>query len=203
MVVLAAAVVVAVADLVLRVGARPPLLVAGVLDEAAHAATATLVVLVLRPLLSGPTAAAAVVAAVLVDVDHVPGTLLGQSWLTDGVPRPYPHSLLTVALLAAGAVLVRARGGESSRRRRLVGRLLAGAALGVTVHLARDLATGPGVALGWPLSSAAVTVPYVLYAGAVAALAVAGVLVAAGGRGRVPASPPTSVASLRGSASDD
>jgi hypothetical protein len=55
-----------------------------------------------------------------------------------------------------------------------------GLSFGVSIHVLRDLATGPGVALGAPFSEAAVGVPYIAYALALVLLAGAAVL--AGGR---------------------
>jgi inner membrane protein len=49
--------------------------------------------------------------------------------------------------------------------------LLLGAAAGVLLHLLRDVATGPGVPLLWPLSDASARVPYWTYAVLVLALA--------------------------------
>jgi inner membrane protein len=41
---------------------------------------------------------------------------------------------------------------------------LSGLALGVGLHLVRDLATGPGVPLWWPVEDDGVLVPYAWYA---------------------------------------
>jgi inner membrane protein len=74
--------------------------------------------------------------------------------LTDGLPRPASHALLTVGLLAAVGYLL-----PGERRPYALG-----AAFGVGAHLCRDVATGPGVALFWPLTSAVVKAPYVVFA---------------------------------------
>jgi inner membrane protein len=53
-----------------------------------------------------------------------------------------------------------------------------GLSFGVALHLFRDLATGPGASLFWPLTGTVVTVPYAVYATALA-LAVAAVAASA------------------------
>src|SRR5207248_688234 len=83
----------------------------------------------------------AMAGAGLIDVEHVPAES-GLSRPPPGGTRPRPHSLASVAALAAVATC------SSGRRRSLV----AGAAFGVLTHLLRDLATGDaGVPLAWPL----------------------------------------------------
>jgi membrane-bound metal-dependent hydrolase YbcI (DUF457 family) len=116
-------------------------LTAGLLDETAHLLTTLFVVLAIGGLLVDKLLVPALIASVAIDLDHIPGEL-GQRWLTAGAPRPYTHSLLTIAvvLLAAGLW----------RRRRLI---LLGVALGLALHFWRDTAEpGTGVALLWPLS---------------------------------------------------
>ena len=67
---------------------------------------------------------------------------LGHDFLTRGTPRPYTHSLLTIAVVLMLAVLWR-------RRRDL----FLGIALGLVFHFWRDLSEyGSGVALLWPFS---------------------------------------------------
>jgi inner membrane protein len=128
-----------------------------IVDWPAHLATCLLLLMGLAAASKSPRpavfAAGAVVAAIAIDVDHIPN-YLGSQGLTAGEPRPYPHSLLMVGALVLIARLARGRLREASF----------GAAFGVAAHLLRDLATGPGVALLWPLSSAVVTVPYVVFA---------------------------------------
>lgn len=157
--------VVGVADALIK-DTKPPTIVLGALDEPAHVATTVLLVVAVARRAPAGFVVAAVIASVGLDLDHVPG-YLGTDALTAGTPRPYSHSLATVMLLSAGAVL--ARGGGRA--------VLAGVAFGVLAHLIRDTATGTGVALLWPLSSEAVRVSYGWYAGGVVALAAAGVLV--------------------------
>jgi inner membrane protein len=67
------------------------------------------------------------------------------------------HCLLTVLVLLVGASVV--------RRGRTV---LAALAAGVALHLLRDLGTGPGVPLLWPVSGASVLVPHSCYLGVLA-----------------------------------
>jgi inner membrane protein len=120
--------------------------VLGAVDEAAHLATGVLV-LGRRP------AAEVLAASVLIDADHVPKEWFGADWLTRGTPRPYTHSLATVA--AAFALGRRA------------------AALALLAHLLRDMSDPTtGVALLWPVSRRGLSLrqgAYHLAAGALAA----------------------------------
>ena len=110
-------------------------------DEPAHLATAMVFLLALLTIVRTPRPkvsflVAAVVASVAIDLDHIPG-LLGWQGLTEGVPRPYTHSLVTpVALIVVGQLA----GGR-------VKPVAFGAAFGVLAHLFRDLFTGPGLAI--------------------------------------------------------
>lgn len=128
-----------------------------IVDWPAHLATCLLLLMGLTAVSRSPRpavfAAGAVVATIAIDADHIPN-YLGWHGLTAGEPRPYPHSLLMVGVLMLIAGLSRGRLREATF----------GAAFGVGAHLLRDLATGPGVALLWPVSSTAVTVPYVIFA---------------------------------------
>lgn len=124
----------------------------GPLDETAHLATTVLVLWALGRRVGSRLWLPALIASVAIDVDHIPGQL-GVDWLTAGTPRPYTHSLTTVlvALLLSAAW----------PRRRDVFR---GVALGLTIHLFRDLAEhGSGVALLWPLSDHAFRLPHWVY----------------------------------------
>jgi inner membrane protein len=123
--------------------------VAGALDPLAHLATAVIVLVALRPPV--PVAVAAGVAVVAIDIDHIP-SYLGWDGLTASNGRPYTHSAALVVVLLAVAF--------ASRRVRLVA---LGAALGVTLHLWRDLVTGPGIPLVWPLAAGGVRLPYLVY----------------------------------------
>jgi inner membrane protein len=101
----------------------------------------------------------------LIDLDHVPFYLWG-ALLADPNGRPVTHSLATVVVLLA----------LSAVRRLRVPAL--GLALGVLLHLARDLATGPGVPLLWPLVDRSVLLPYAGYAVALTVIAVIAALAA-------------------------
>lgn len=157
----------------------------GVLDEPAHLATAALVLLALggwSRLVRYRLAALVVLAAsVAIDVDHIA--------LYAGVPhvashgRPYTHSLATVVLLllgAAGCRRGRGRGRGWSRGRTV----LVAAAAGVCLHFLRDVATGPGLPLWWPLTGANVLLPYRWYVWALVTVSlVAAVRLAVSGPG--------------------
>lgn len=126
--------------------------VIGLLDEPAHLVTAALLMAALLPRRARGVVPWALAGAVLIDLDHIPFYLWGA--LTTGdAGRPLTHSLITSAGLALIAMLMR-------RRTRTA---MTGLALGVLMHLVRDLGTGPGVPLWWPLSSAGVHVPYWAY----------------------------------------
>jgi inner membrane protein len=132
----------------------------GPLDEAAHLLTTLLILWALDPRASERFVVAALAASVAIDIDHVPGEL-GAGWLTAGTPRPYTHSLLTVALVVAAAL--------AWRRRRV---LMLGVAFGLALHLWRDMSeTGSGVSLFWPFSYRSVRLSHAAYL-AVMALAV-------------------------------
>jgi hypothetical protein len=68
------------------------------LDWTAHLLTTLFIVWTIRPLISERQLVSALVASVVIDVDHVPGQL-GSHILTAGTSRPYSHSLTTVAAL--------------------------------------------------------------------------------------------------------
>lgn len=124
----------------------------GPLDEAAHLLT-TLLMLWALGRLPRRVMVAALVASVLIDLDHLPGRL-GVGWLTAGTPRPYTHSLLTIAGVLGAAALWRRRRG-----------LLVGVALGLAVHFFRDVtAEGGGVPLLWPWSDRGFSTPHWTYA---------------------------------------
>jgi membrane-bound metal-dependent hydrolase YbcI (DUF457 family) len=151
-------------------------------DEPAHLATGLLLLLALltlvrsrRPSLS--FIAAAAVASVALDLDHLPG-LLGWHGLTAGVPRPYTHSLATPIALVVVGELARGR----------LRPIAFGAAFGVCAHLFRDLCTGPGLALFWPVSTGAVRLPYLVFA--LGLVLTAGAVVAASRRRPSPSTRP-------------
>lgn len=154
--ILVTALVLLVADqFVLRIGPGP--LQEGPFDETAHFLTGALLLAALPRVPSRPFAIGLLVASVVIDLDHIPG-LLGYHWLTRTTDRPYPHSLLTLALLCLLAVAWPARR-----------TLLAGAVIGLAAHFVRDLSeSSAGVSLEWPWSSHADTLPHWTYLSAIA-----------------------------------
>lgn len=146
----------------------------GLLDEVCHLATAVLVLDATTRWHARHTPPrfllAALLASVLIDVDHVPMDLLSSDIITAGTPRPYTHSLTTmVVLLVATGVL----------RHRRSATPVAGVTVGVGLHLLRDLATAP-VALWWPVAAHGLEVSYGWYA----AVLVLAMLAGAVGRDR-------------------
>ncbi len=136
----------------------------GLLDEAAHLSTAALVLVAVaggpRLLRHRNFTAATLLASMAIDVDHIP-LYAGVSGISQG-GRPLTHSLATVVVFAfAGLLLPRGRS------------VLMGIAVGVALHLFRDLASGPGIPLWWPVTFDAVHSPDRLYPGALVVLAVA------------------------------
>jgi membrane-bound metal-dependent hydrolase YbcI (DUF457 family) len=130
----------------------------GLVDEPAHLATCAIAILALAALGGswppGRFVAAALISSVAIDVDHLPG-YLGADFLTGSMPRPFTHGALLIA-----ALLLLSRASTSRGLRQL----LLGVAFGVAAHLFRDLATGPGVGLLWPLVGGPLTIPYAAYA---------------------------------------
>jgi inner membrane protein len=142
----------------------------GPVDEVAHLSTAALGLLVLIRFIEAPRRfyVAALIASVAIDLDHIP---LYLGLLGDPAQRPITHSLSTAAVFTAAAAV--------SRRHRAV---LAGAATGLVLHFARDVAEGyPGVRLFWPLQGTSWMVGYRWFLGLIVVLAAARlVLVGAG-----------------------
>lgn len=132
--------------------ADPPLALAALMDETAHASSALLLLGTLRRRCAPAVSACTVLGAVLIDTDHLP-MQLGSAVLTRGTNRPYTHSLLAIS----GVVLIAALLPGIWRG------LALSAAFGVATHLVRDMATG-GVPLYWPLTGYRVTIPYAAYA---------------------------------------
>lgn len=132
----------------------------GFFDEPAHLATCVIALAALalatRATLPRRFVVAAVIGSVAIDIDHIPG-YLGSHILTGSLPRPYSHSAAIVLLLLAFSFV---------QRRVDMRQVWLGLAFGVSTHLFRDLATGPGVSLLWPLYDGAVRLPYAIYAGA-------------------------------------
>ncbi len=134
--------------------------IVGLLDESAHVATTVLLLAPGRLPTGSPVVPAALAASVIVDLDHVP-QYLGIECLTEGTPRPYPHSWVTLG--AAGAF-------AAARRQRREPAL--GAVLGLSSHFFRDLAlprSNPGIAFLWPFSKARLCIPYRVYVGVLGA----------------------------------
>lgn len=125
----------------------------GLLDEAAHFTTALLLLQALPSKQRAKIILPALFASVAIDADHIP-QYLGYYFFTAGTPRPYTHSLLTIAVLLTIAFAV--------RRHRL---LFLGLALGVALHFLRDLAegNGNGIALLWPFTDHAFSYPHSTY----------------------------------------
>jgi inner membrane protein len=134
-----------------------PLPVVGLLDEPGHLLTAWLF------LAASPRARRrldlrwVLLGAVAIDIDHLPLYLWGALSSSPG-GRPVTHSLITVLVLLVVAAL--------SRRLRTAA---TGVAVGVLLHFVRDVATGPGLLLAWPLCSGSALLPYGLYIGVVTA----------------------------------
>jgi inner membrane protein len=132
----------------------------GFVDWLGHLATGVVLIAVLRP--SRRTAAAILVGSVILDLDHLPHEF-GTDVLTAGTPRPYSHSLLSVVVVLAVAGVARSP-------------VLLGVAIGFAGHLLRDVGTGGGVPLLWPLSDGGAVVPFWVYVVVLALLAAGAVL---------------------------
>ena len=131
----------------------------GLLDETAHLLTAWIV---LNACARGRTRSWpwVLLGAVVIDVDHIPLFLWGVPVAAAG-GRPVTHSLLTVlVLLAVAGVVLPARAVST------------GLAAGVLLHLLRDIATGPGAPLLWPVYAGSLLVSHRLYLLLLGALAV-------------------------------
>ena len=161
------------------------LLSTGPLDEVAHLATASLGLLVLACFIDVPRRfyVAALVASVAIDLDHIP---LYLGLLGDKAQRPVTHSLATVIVSAAAAAV-------SSRHRAV----LAGAATGLVLHFARDVAEGPpGVRMLWPLQETAWNASFWWFLGMIVAFTAARLVLLTAGvlcrRSRLFQTPPAS-----------
>lgn len=142
----------------------------GPVDEVAHFSTAALGLLVLARFIDAPRRfyVAALIASVAIDVDHIP---LYLGLLGNPAHRPVTHSLSTVAVFVAAAA--------ANRRHRAV---LAGAATGLVLHFARDIAEGyPGVRVFWPLQDIYWMVSYRWYLGMIAVFTTAWLVLASVG----------------------
>jgi inner membrane protein len=124
----------------------------GPLDELAHLLTTLIVFWALGARARRRFLVPALIASVAIDLDHIPARL-GADWLTVGTPRPYTHSLLTIAVVLAIAMLW-------PRRRDL----WLGVAIGLALHFWRDMAEGgSGVSLLWPVSYRSFQYPHGVY----------------------------------------
>ena len=135
-------------------------LASGPLDEVAHLTTGALGLLALACFIDAPRRfyVAGLIASVAIDLDHIP-LYLG---LGNPEQRPVTHSLTTVLVVVIAAAV--------SRRHRAV---LAGAATGVLIHFARDIAEGPpGVRMLWPLQDTAWTASFWWFLGMIIAFTV-------------------------------
>ncbi|MBA2766153.1 MAG: metal-dependent hydrolase [Actinomycetota bacterium] len=133
---------------------EPPTLFLGAADWTGHLATTAIIVAAIpRPLPRALIIGA--FAALLVDLDHIPD-LFSDEGINDETPRPATHSLLTVLAIGAIAAAVRARLPR-------YGDFALGVAIGVPMHLLRDVFTGPGVALLSPLVGGVVDGPFLVY----------------------------------------
>lgn len=139
------------------------MLLGGTLDEIAHLLSTLIVLWAVGGRLFDRMLYPALIASVAIDLDHIPQEL-GYPFLTEGTPRPYTHSLLTIAVGLAVALLWR------RRRRRDV---WVGVTVGLAIHFWRDMAEpSSGVALLWPLSNRSFSIPQSVYLASIA-LAVA------------------------------
>jgi inner membrane protein len=139
---------------------RWPVPVVGALDEPAHLMTAGLLIAAFLPWRARTVVPWMLAGSVLIDLDHIP-FYLWNALAIDGAGRPVTHSLALVLLLAL-------LGAAASRLRRA----LLGLAAGVAMHLFRDLGTGPGVPLWWPLGWGSQQIPYAVYLGLLAGVTV-------------------------------
>jgi inner membrane protein len=130
--------------------------VLGPADGILHLATAALIVIAWPAIVGEPRRIrlpTALAVSVLIDLDHVPEALFGFDFLTRDTNRPYGHTGLAIFVCGALAIAL---------RRFPVGSSVAwGAAVGIALHLVRDMPTG-GVPLGWPVTSATIGYPYPL-----------------------------------------
>ena len=143
------------------------------LDEVAHLATGALGLLALSCFIDAPRRfyVAGLIASVAIDLDHIPLDLgLGNTG-----QRPVTHSLTTVVVVVIAAAV--------SRRHRAV---FVGAATGLLIHFARDVAEGPpGVRMLWPLQNTAWTASFRWFLGMIITFTVVR-LVLAHGHSQVP-----------------
>lgn len=141
---------------------EPPTLILGLVDWTGHFATIA-ILLAASPRRLPAALIAGTFAATLIDLDHIPD-LFSDEGISDVTPRPFSHSLVTVLVFGAIAAVVRARAPR-------YGNLAVGLTLGVAMHLLRDVFTGPGVSLFWPVSAEPVNGAFLVYLVAMIAVA--------------------------------
>jgi inner membrane protein len=151
----AVVVVLAVQPLLGRLDYDTQFALVGIVDWIGHLATGVVLIALLRP--TWALAAGILLGSVIIDVDHLPAEL-GTDVLTAGTDRPYTHSLLTLLVVVAIAAATRSQ-------------VVWGVAIGFAGHLCRDLGTGDGVPLLWPLSDAGASIPFAVYVVALAVTA--------------------------------
>jgi inner membrane protein len=160
--VLIAAAVFLAADLADQAVNDHSMILTALCDETAHLLTTLLILWAIGGVAYRRLLVPALIASVAIDLDHLPARL-GWRFLTEGTPRPYTHSLLTVLIVLLAAALW--------RQRRVV---LLAVAVGLVIHLWRDMAEpGTGVAMLWPATDASWSFPHGAY---LAIMAVAGVI---------------------------
>lgn len=137
-----------------------PVPVMAALDWPAHVTTAALVLAAAPRRLAPETAAWALAGSVAIDIDHVP-LYLGLDPVAGPDQRPLSHSLLTTTALFAGSRLAHGRTRTA----------LVGLAAGTLLHFVRDVGTGPGIPLLWPISRRNVRIPYAAHLAPVAVAA--------------------------------
>ncbi len=140
-----------------------PVVLQGLLDEPAHLLTAWLLLTALMPSRWRRLTPWALIGSMAIDIDHIPMYLWGVGTAGDG--RPVTHSLAFVLVLVAVGVLV--------PRLRIAA---SGLGVGLLLHLVRDLATGPGVPLLWPVHDSSLLVPHAGYLAALGLATVAAAL---------------------------
>jgi inner membrane protein len=152
----AAALVLVVADWAYRL-VGDSVVPGGPLDEIAHLTTTLIVLWALGRRVRARFLVPALVASVAIDADHVPRAL-GYDFFTQGTPRPYTHSLLSIAVVLILGWFWHARRD-----------VLLGVALGLAIHFWRDMSeSGAGVSLAWPVSEHSFMLSHKGYLAAVA-----------------------------------
>ncbi len=132
------------------------------LDEPAHVANGVLALGALGLALGPQVIVVMAGASVLIDFDHLP-EVLGWHFLERGVQTPYTHSVATLIVVGAIALLLRGRARQ----------LVLIALLALAVHFFRDAAEpcGCGESVLWPVSHRTILLGYWWYAAFVVVLA--------------------------------